>query len=71
MSPPTVNPGELRLLDWLAGCALIGILADSGGDLADDVIARGAYKLAREMLVARAKHVPQEEAVVSPKGWAP
>lgn len=60
MIPTYVNPNDVDLLDWLAGCALMGIIADLGADHIDDEgIAADSYVIAREMLAAREKHMPR------------
>lgn len=60
---PYVNPGELQLLDWFAGCALVGLIMKRGIQIyrENDGLAKDAFLVAREMLEARAKHVPREE----------
>lgn len=51
MIPTYVNPNDVDLLDWFAGCALMGIIADLGADHIDDEgIAADSYVIAREML---------------------
>lgn len=63
MRPSTgyVNPFELKLLDWYAGCVLIGLLAKHGdGDW--EAIVTDSFDIAREMLEARSAHVPREAA---------
>jgi hypothetical protein len=59
-TPPYVNPGELKLLDWFAGCALIGLCACEQIKYPD--IVADAFRFAREMLEVRAAHVPREES---------
>jgi hypothetical protein len=68
--PPYVNPGELRLLDWFAGCALIGLLAKRGSVSWEESV-EAALRIARDMLEARSKHVPRTEEEPTPHGWSP
>ena len=48
---------EMTLLDWFAGQALVGLLANEGVDGADDApfrgIATAAYMAAHDMMMAR------------------
>jgi hypothetical protein len=60
-SPPYVNPAELALLDWYAGCALPGLIADPHADHSTfEEVSQDAFDIAREMLKARSRHVPRE-----------
>jgi len=58
----------LKLLDWFAGCALSGMLSNPEASFGD--IAQQSFRIAREMLKARERHVPREEAP-TPPGWVP
>jgi hypothetical protein len=61
--PAFVLPGALTLLDLFAASALMGMLAfpDAEEDGTRRHMAESAFVFAREMLRARAKHVPLED----------
>ena len=69
------TPAELKLLDWFAGCALVGLCSSLGEDYVDTpTLEHDCYLIARAMLKARATHVRREdEEPPAPNkgGWSP
>lgn len=56
---------EMSLLDWFAGQALAGLLADHEYNEGPETAAKGAYSYAKAMM--RQRSLPAEEPAQEPK----